>query len=149
MTFVTDPLTIQITESEVNVEMANPLQGIRVVDCSHWYVGPEAASLLGDMGAEVIHVEPLGSGEMTRGMLSLMGVSAKLPNGGSAIFLDHNRNKKSLALDLKKAEGREIIYRLVKKSDVFITNFRRPAVVKLGITYETLSGINQQLVYGF
>ncbi|MFC2022468.1 CaiB/BaiF CoA transferase family protein, partial [Chloroflexota bacterium] len=128
--------------------MASPLQGIRVVDMTSWYVAAEAAALLGELGAEVIHVEQPGIGDDSRGLFSFMGVSQVLPDGSSAVFHDHNRKKKSITVDLKKAEGRELIYRLVKKSDVFITNFRSPAVARLGMDYKTLSGINARLVYG-
>ncbi|MFC2021869.1 CaiB/BaiF CoA transferase family protein [Chloroflexota bacterium] len=129
--------------------MASPLQGIRVVDLGMWYVAPEAAALLGDMGAEVIHLEQPGKGDQSRGTRGIMGISAVLPVGSSINFFDHNRNKKSITIDLTKADGREIAYRLIRKSDVLITNFRHRAVVKLGMDYETLSGINPRLVYGF
>ncbi|MFC2022509.1 CoA transferase, partial [Chloroflexota bacterium] len=127
--------------------MASPLDGIRVVDWSTWIVGPEAAALLGDMGAEVIHVEQPGTGDQSRGIRTSLGVSQTLPTGSNAVYVDHNRNKKGIAVDLTKPEGQEIIYRLVKESDVLITNFRRPAGAKLGMDYETLSRINPRLVY--
>lgn len=129
--------------------MPGVLDGVRVVDWTMWYVGPEAAALLGDLGAEVIHIEEKGKGDQMRGLHTFLGIPCLLPGGRQVAFEHHNRNKKSLAVDLKKPQGREIVYRLVKQADVFVTNFRRPAAQKLGLDYATLSRYNPRLVYAW
>ncbi|MBI2858485.1 MAG: CoA transferase, partial [Chloroflexi bacterium] len=123
------------------------LDGIRVVDWSTFQIGPAAAAALGDIGAEVIHVEPVRDAGGGRPETGGRGTSYALPGGRSARMEDLNRNKKSLAVDLATPEGQEIIHRLVAKSDVFITNFRRKAATKLGMDYETLCRYNPRLVY--
>ncbi|UCE87421.1 MAG: CoA transferase, partial [Deltaproteobacteria bacterium] len=94
------------------------LEGIRVVDLTVWFQGPVAAQYLADFGAEVIHVERPKGGDQGRGVRSIKA----LPVGDwNQYFLVINRNKKSMALDLKKPAGREIMYRLVEESDVFLS----------------------------
>jgi crotonobetainyl-CoA:carnitine CoA-transferase CaiB-like acyl-CoA transferase len=118
------------------------LDGIRVMDCSIAMAGPFATQRLGDLGAEVIKIEPI-KGEWQR----------YAPAGGAkgnqinASFLSLNRNKKSLAIDLKASKGRQIIYDLVKKSDVFLQNYRPGVASRLGLDYETLVKINPELIY--
>lgn len=118
-----------------------PLQGIRIVDMSRFLVGPFCTQMLADMGAEVIKVEPLDGGDPVRA-----GGSSTL-NGESLFFLARNRNKRSLAVDLKQAAGREIVYRLIQSADVFIENFRPGAADKLGFGYGTLTRYNPDLIY--
>jgi crotonobetainyl-CoA:carnitine CoA-transferase CaiB-like acyl-CoA transferase len=113
-----------------------PLEGIRVVEFSHMVMGPSCGLILADLGAEVIKVEPL-EGDNTR---RLMGAGA----GFYAIF---NRNKKSLALDLKRPEGREVVLRLAGSADVVTENFRPGALEKMGLGYADLSRSNPRLVY--
>src|SRR4030042_1184211 len=96
------------------------LEGIRVLDCTIWQQGPIATALLGDLGAEVIKIEERAGGDPGRGMRRVRGISAVLPGGRNFYFEYNNHNKKSIAVDLKKEKGKEIIYRLVKKSDVFV-----------------------------
>ena len=127
--------------------MSMILEGIRVVEWANWQVGPVAAAMLGDLGAEVIKVEERGRGDGQRGLNSVMGVEMGLPHGRNTMFEHHNRNKKSITVDLKKQSGKEIIYRLVEKSDVFITNFRSQATARLGLDYGTLSQYNPRLIY--
>ncbi len=122
------------------------LSGMRVIDFTLGQHGPVATAMLGDMGAEVIHVEP-PEGDVTRGFLKMSGLSVIFPGGRNFYFETNNRNKKSLVLDLKKEKAREIIYRLVEKSDIFVTNFLKPAVEKLGMGYGTLSKYNSKLIY--
>jgi len=126
--------------------VADALEGIRVVDWSLYQVTPYAAVMLADLGAEVIHVEEREHGDLLRGLASMYGVDC-IKKGRQINFEEHNRNKKSLAVDLKKTEGRRLIYDLVKKSDVFMTNFRQKAVQALGMDYETLSKLNPRLIY--
>src|SRR5215510_450630 len=118
-----------------------PLQGIRVVDLSRFLVGPFCTQMLADMGAEVIKVEPLDGGDPVR------AAGSNALSGESLFFLARNRNKQSLALDLKQEAGREVVYRLARTADVFIENFRPGAADKLGFGYETLVRYNSNLIY--
>lgn len=120
--------------------MTGPLSGVRVLDLTRVMAGPFCTQLLGDMGAEIIKVESVKNGDETRNW-------APFWNEISCYFLSANRNKKSLAIDLKRPEGREIILKLARESDVFIENFRPGAIARLGLDYCTLSGINPKLVY--
>ena len=91
-----------------------PLTGIKVIEMTHMVMGPAVGAILGDLGAEVIKIEPI-SGDKTR----------VLKKSGSGYFLTYNRNKRSLAMDIKKEEGKKIVRSLIRKSDVFIENFRK------------------------
>ncbi|HKA52735.1 MAG TPA: CoA transferase [Candidatus Binatia bacterium] len=118
-----------------------PLQGIRVVDMSRFLVGPFCTQMLADMGAEVIKVEPVDGGDPVR------AAGSNALSGESLFFLARNRNKRSLALDLKQEAGREVVYRLVRTADVFIENFRPGAADRLGFGYDTLRRYNPHLIY--
>jgi crotonobetainyl-CoA:carnitine CoA-transferase CaiB-like acyl-CoA transferase len=122
--------------------MMGILSGIRVLDCSIAMAGPFAAQRLGDLGADVVKVEPVG-GEWQR-RVSAGGAKGNRIN---VSFLSLNRNKRSLAIDLKAEEGRRIIHDLVGKADVFLQNYRPGVAKRLGVDYETLSKINPRLVY--
>ncbi|MBI2858311.1 MAG: CoA transferase [Chloroflexi bacterium] len=124
------------------------LEGVRVIDWGILHAGPGCASMLGDLGADVIKVEERGVGDPVRGQSGSRGVKLKLPGGRHAFFEDWNRNKRGIALDLKKPRGRDIMYRLVQKSDVFVTNFRNDAINRLKMDYETLRKYNDRLIYG-
>jgi crotonobetainyl-CoA:carnitine CoA-transferase CaiB-like acyl-CoA transferase len=125
--------------------MQMPLEGYRVIDWTIWQQGPVCSAMLGDLGAEVIKIEERVGGDPGRGMLKISGVDlADRPN---FYFEANNRNKKSITLDLKKPEGREIVYRLVQKSDVFVQNFRKGVAGRLGLGYEALSAHNPKLIY--
>jgi len=127
--------------------MATPLEGIRVLDWTQFQMGTVATAILADLGAEVIHIEDKERGDPGRGMKTARGIVLDLPGGKNAYFEYNNHNKKGIAVDLKKAEGREIIFRLVKKSDVFVHNFRQGVPERLGLGYETLSKYNPKLIY--
>jgi len=118
------------------------LSGIRVLDCSIAMAGPFAAQRMGDMGADVIKVEPI-TGEWQR------HVSAGGARGNqiNVSFLSLNRNKRSLAVDLKSAEGKALLLEMVKTADVFLQNYRPGVAQRLGVDYETLSKINPRLIY--
>ena len=118
-----------------------PLQGLRIVDMSRFLVGPFCAQMLADMGAEVIKIEPLPYGDPIR------AAGSKDWGGENLFFLARNRNKQSLALDLKQEEGREVLYRLVETADVFVENFRPGAADKIGVGYEKLKHYNPNLIY--
>lgn len=123
-----------------------PLEGIRVLDWTQWQQGPGAAALLGDLGAEVIKIEERVRGDPGRGVAPLR-VFEISKDWWNYYFENLNRNKKSITLDLKKEKGKEVLYRLVKKSDVFIHNFRGGVAERLGVDYETLSYYNPKLIY--
>lgn len=119
-----------------------PLTGVRVLDVSQVMAGPYACMLLADLGADVIKIEPPGGGDQTRGA---MGFKMKGPD--SMGFLNMNRNKRSVTLDLKTDAGREVLYRLVENADILVENYRPGVMKRLGIDYDTLSKINPKLVY--
>ena len=121
-----------------------PLSGLKVVDLSHHMAGPVASQRLGDMGADVIKIEPTGYGEWTRVRPIGDGWVSEEMNTS---FISTNRNKRSLTLDLKAPEGRELFLRLVDKADVFLSNFRPAVHRKLAIDYETLKARNPGLIY--
>ena len=124
--------------------MAGALEGIRVIDLTVWFQGPVAAQHLADFGAEVIKVERPQGGDQGRGVRSIKA----LPVGDwNQYFLVVNRNKQSMALDLKKTAGREIMYRLVEKSDVFLSNMGIELLESWDLGYDKLSSINPRLVY--
>ncbi len=113
-----------------------PLSGIKVIEMTHMVMGPAVGSILGDLGADVIKIEPV-TGDKTR----------KLKKSGSGYFLTYNRNKRSIALDVKTSEGREVVLKLLSTADVFIENFRPGAMDKLGFGHKELETINPQLIY--
>ena len=116
-------------------------QGVRVLDLSRMLAGPYGSMLLADLGAEVIKVEDAGGGDPMRAMGPPF-----LPNGESGYFLAVNRNKRSVALDLAKPEGREVFYDLVKVSDVVWDNFRPGVMARLGCAYEQLKALNPRII---
>lgn len=118
------------------------LKGYRVLDCSIAMAGPFAAQRLGDLGADVIKVEPV-AGEWQR----FRAAGGATGNRINVSFLSLNRNKRSLAIDLKAPEGKQALLELVKTADVFIQNYRPGVAQRLGVDYETLSKINPRLVY--
>ncbi|MGA2463214.1 MAG: CoA transferase [Thermodesulfobacteriota bacterium] len=127
--------------------MDGPLEGIKVVECGIWQMGPSAGAFLGDLGAEVIKIEERGKGDPGRGIKWIRGIPVELPQGRSWYFEYNNRNKRSLTLDLKKPKGREILFKLIEGTDVFIQNFRLGVATKLGIDYGILSKHNPKLIY--
>jgi len=106
--------------------------------------GPYAGMVLADLGAEVVKVEPLGSGEMTRGLLK-NDPDYSFKNFG-AYFLTLNRNKKSVSIDLKNKKGLEVFYDLVRSADIVLNNFSAGVVSKLKIDFENLSAINPKII---
>ena len=119
--------------------MVLPLQGTKVVDFSEEIAGPYCSMQLGDFGADVIKVEPLG-GDWARSL----GVKVK---GESALFLALNRNKKSLAVDIGDERGKQVIHRLAREADVLLEAFRPGQADELGVGYEDICRINPNLVY--
>ena len=127
--------------------MNQPLEGVRVIDCGIYHAGPGGPAILGDLGAEVIKVERPKTGDPIRTNKRIGTVNLELPGDRSIFFEGANRNKKSITLDLSTPEGQGIIHRLTSRSDVFLTNMRRPAVESLNITYPILKEINPNLIY--
>jgi crotonobetainyl-CoA:carnitine CoA-transferase CaiB-like acyl-CoA transferase len=119
-----------------------PLAGVRVLDVSQVMAGPFASMLLGDMGADVIKIEPPGGGDQSRGAMGF-----RLKGTDSLGFINMNRNKRSVALNLKSDAGRRVFYKLVESADILVENYRPGAVRKLGIDFATLKAINPRLVY--
>src|ERR1700746_3589638 len=121
-------------------EPHGPLQGVKVVACSTAQAGTVPYMLMADLGAEVIKIEVPETGDNSRG-------STVLPGLPSTYFETNNRGVKSLTLNLKTAEGREILRKLVAKADIFGQNFRPGAAEKNGFGYEDLRQVNPRLVY--
>jgi crotonobetainyl-CoA:carnitine CoA-transferase CaiB-like acyl-CoA transferase len=119
-----------------------PLAGIRVLDLSQVMAGPFCCMMLGDLGADVIKVEPPRDGDSTRHSMGF-----RLKGQDSPGFLALNRNKRSIALDLKDPQDREILYALVKTADVLVENSRPGVTKRLGVEYDTLRALNPRLVY--
>ena len=121
--------------------MRAALEGIRVIDLTVWFQGPVAAQHLADFGAEVIHVERPKGGDQGRGVRSIKA----LPVGDwNQYFLVNNRNKKSLVIDLRKPEGQQIMYRLVEKADVFLSNLTPAMLDGWNLSWERLREINSE-----
>ncbi|HTU53652.1 MAG TPA: CaiB/BaiF CoA-transferase family protein [Acetobacteraceae bacterium] len=114
-----------------------PLAGLKVVEFVHMVMGPTAGLVLADLGADVIKVEPRPDGDNTR----------RLTGSGAGFFIMFNRNKRSLAVDLKRPEGMELVRKLLVGADVLIENFRPGAMEKLGLGHEALAAFNPRLIY--
>ncbi len=124
--------------------MPMPLEGLRVIDWTIWQQGPVASAMLGDLGAEVIKLESKDGGDPGRGIVAIAGQKSDRLN---FYFEANNRNKQSLALDLKQPEAREIVYRLAAVSDVFVQNFRKGVADRLGLGASELRARNPRLIY--
>ena len=121
--------------------MTGPLDGIRVIEFTSVVLGPFACQILGDLGADVIKVEPPG-GDTNRNLGPV-----KNTEGLAALFLTCNRNKKSIVLDLKSDEGREAALKLIATADVVVHNFRPKAMEKLGLDYQAVKKVNPDIIY--
>jgi crotonobetainyl-CoA:carnitine CoA-transferase CaiB-like acyl-CoA transferase len=124
--------------------MPNALEGIRVIDLTVWFQGPVSTQYLADFGAEVIKVERPLVGDQARGVRSIKALEI---GDWNHYFLVNNRNKKSIAIDLRKPEGQEILSRLAAKSDVFLSNLAPEMLTGWNLGYEKLASINPRLVY--
>ena len=116
-----------------------PLKGIKIIDASSILMVPYCTRILADMGAEIIKVETL-AGDNTR------YIGPSINKGMAAVFLNINRNKKSLSIDLKSPDGRLIIYKLIKNSDIFVTNIRKASLKKLKLTHSDFIKINPKII---
>jgi len=124
----------------MNTAKPLPYEGIRVVEFTHMVMGPTCGMVLADLGAEVIKVEPIGHGHEGDNTRKLLG-------SGAGFYPLFNRNKKSLALDLKTPEGKEAVLRLIATADIVSENFKPGTMKKLGLDYATLKKINPRLIY--
>ena len=122
--------------------MAGPLSGLVVADFSQLAQGPFATQILGDMGAEIVKVEPPKGDWMRHWSMANLFL-----DGEGVSFLSFNRNKRSVVVDLKHPRGREVALRLVARADVVVENFRPGVMERLGLGYETLAELNPRLVY--
>jgi crotonobetainyl-CoA:carnitine CoA-transferase CaiB-like acyl-CoA transferase len=125
---------------------AGPLAGIRVVDCSTVLAGPYATMLLGDLGADVVKVEP-PEGDATRGWGPPWVGSEADGTRTAAYYLAVNRNKRSIRLDLRQPDGAAVLRRLLGGADVFVENFRPDSLARLGLGDDVLAGINPRLIH--
>lgn len=132
------PLPLEGEQQEARL----PLEGVRVLDISQVMAGPYACMLLGDLGADVVKIEPPGTGDQTRGSMGF-----KMKGADSLGFLNMNRNKRSVTLDLKTEAGKQALKTLAKDADILIENYRPGALRRLGLGYEVLKEINPRLVY--
>lgn len=119
--------------------MTKPLENIRVLDLSRVYAAPAGAMILGDLGADVIRVEAPGGSDSMRDW-------GPFVKSESAYYFSANRNKRSITLNLKKAEGKELFLELLKKADVVIENFKTGTMEKLGLGYEVLKQVNPKII---
>ena len=126
--------------SETARNWGGPLAGLRIIDLTRVLAGPLATQLLGDLGAEIIKVEPPGRGDETRGFAPFIG-------GESHYFIGLNRGKRSVVLDLRKPEGADILRQLVGTADVIIENFRPGVMDRLGLGANALMTLNPRLIY--
>ena len=122
-----------------------PLKGIKVVDFSTWIMAPACAATLGDWGADVIKIEDPETGDVFRWFLMAMGIDeSEIP---ISLFGLDNRNKRGMAIDLKRPEGRDIVYKLIEDADIFVSNIPLESLKRLGLDYSRLSAINPRLIY--
>ncbi|TXN28746.1 CaiB/BaiF CoA transferase family protein [Lacisediminihabitans profunda] len=131
-----------MTDTGSTSQATGILAGYRVLDCSIAMAGPFAAQRLGDLGADVVKVEPI-TGEWQRHAAAGGAAGNKI----NVSFLSLNRNKRSVAIDLKSDGGKDTLYELVKTADVFLQNYRPGVAARLGVDYESLKAINPKLIY--
>ena len=121
----------------------SPLSGVRVIDISHHMAGPTSTQKLGDLGADVVKIEPPGTGEWTR----TRPIANAWVGDMNTSLIAMNRNKRSLTLNLKHPDGYAVLVDLIKDADVFVENFRPEVCKRLKVDYESLSAINPRLIY--
>lgn len=124
--------------------MAGPMHGVKVVEMGVWVAGPAAGCILADWGADVVKIEPPGIGDPARTFQKMFGVDLPF----NPIFENDNRNKRSIVLDLTKADGCAVALELIDEADVFVTNVRGAGLARLGLDPDSLMARNPRLVYG-
>ena len=133
---------MQIQGEEIKI-----LQGIRVLDWTIYQQGPVCTAMLADLGADVIKLEQPVNGDPGRGMMDMIKAMFGGDIAGNPYYENNNRGKRCITLDMRKEEGKNILYQLIEKSDVFVHNFRVGVAEKMGLNYEILSQYNPMLVY--
>lgn len=129
-----------MTNKQDQAALAGPLSGVRVIDLSAVLMGPYATQILGDHGADVIKIES-PEGDSTR------WIGPGRHPGMGPLFLHLNRNKRSVALDLKSPQGAAAMRRLIEGADVFVHNLRPASIARLGLDYESISMINPRIIW--
>ncbi len=124
-----------------------PLTGLKVVECSTWAFGPLAGVMLGDLGADVVKVENPTNPDAARTLMIVAGADMEMPDGKSALFDIVNRNKRSVAIDLKSERGCDLLKELINDADIFIQNFRPGVFDRMGLGYDDLAKTNPLLIY--
>lgn len=124
-----------------------PLAGVRVLDLTIWIQGPVAATMLADLGAEVIKLEKAGEGDFSRNSRTAFGVDLRRPERPNLLWSLFNRNKRDVALDLRQPAAAEVFRRLVERADVFVTNLMDDALAALGADQATIQRVNPRIVY--
>ena len=127
--------------------MGLPLDGQRVLDFTHGVAGPYCTMVLGDLGCDVVKVEKPGRGDPTRYMNMSERFMAEIPASGGDYFLAINRNKRSVAIDMKEPEGRAICLALARSADIVVQSFRPGVMQRLGLDYAALRAVNPRLIY--
>ena len=122
-----------------------PLSGIKVVEMGVFVAGPAAAAVLGDWGAEVVKIENPDGGDPIRALVSL-GLMQVEPDVNPALELE-NRNKRSVAIDVTKPQGRDVVLRMLRDADVFVSNLRAAALARAGLSYEDVRKVNPRIIY--
>ena len=120
--------------------MGSPLEGLMILDMTRFLSGPFCTMLLGDMGAQVMKVEPPGVGDDTRAWAPFIG-------GQGTYFLSTNRNKKSICVDTRQKPGMDVLKRLINRCDVFVENFKPGLMDRLGMDFPTMAALNPRLIY--
>ncbi len=121
--------------------MQLPLEGVKILDLSHALAGPFCSTMLADFGAQVVKIEPPGSGDIARAW------GSPLPGGETDYFASLHRNKQGMVLDLKNPQGKETFLRMVERADIVLENYRPGALVRLGLDYETARKRNPGIIY--
>jgi len=119
-----------------------PLSGVRVVDFTQVMMGPCATQMLGDYGADVVKIERIGAGDLSRWSIGDDPAGAQNP-----VFSSLNRNKRSIALDLKSPTGLAVVHRMLARADVVVNNFRAGVMERMGFGYEECARINPRIIY--
>lgn len=124
-----------------------PLTGIKMIECTTWGFGPIGGLMLGDLGADIVKIESPDRPDGARHLMNVAGIDNLMPDGRSATFQSFNRNKRSLALNLKSERGREILKALIVDTDIFLENYRPGSFEEMGLGYDVLSRLNPRLIY--
>ena len=138
----TAAVAVAVAVASTNAVAPLPLEGVRVLDFTQVMMGPCCTQMLGDYGADVIKIERAGMGDLSR-----WGIGDDPDGGNNPVFASLNRNKRSLALDLKSEPDRDLVRRLVENADVVVNNFRPGVMERMGFGYEELKHVNPRIIW--